>query len=95
MDTILQSKTNKVSCAFQVSDVNRAPHSVATVCGPKGMGNAKQDVLFDNDVCVAVPPGIVKEILKRLKPVMQYEREDNHYVADLGISSFHRQGQHA
>ena len=65
------------------------------MCGPKGVGNAKQDVLFVTDVCVVVPPRIVKEIPKRLKPVMQYEREGNLYVADLEMSSFHRQGQHA
>jgi len=95
VETILQSKDNKISCAFQAADVNRALHSVAKVCGPKGAGNAKQDVLFDNDVCVVVPPGVVKAILKRLKPVMQYEREGDLYIADLELSSFHRQGQHA
>ena len=96
VDTVLKSPAgNRVSCAWQASDVNRALHSVAKVCGPKGEGNAKQDVLFDNDVCVVVPPGVVKAILKRLKPVMQYEREGNLYVAELEMSSFPRQGQHA
>ena len=96
VDTVLKSPAgNRVSCAWQASDVNRALHSVAKVCGPKGEGNAKQDVLFDNDVCVVAPPGVVKAILKRLKPVMQYEREGNLYVAELGMSSFPRQGQHA
>jgi hypothetical protein len=84
-----------VGCAWQASDVNRALHSVAKVCGPKGAGNAKQDVLFDNDICVVAPPGVVKAILKRLKPIMQYEREGNLYVAELTMSSFPRQGQHA
>jgi hypothetical protein len=95
VDTLMESNGTKVSCAWQASDVNRALHSVAKVCGPKGAGNAKQDVLFDNDVCVVVPPGIVKEILKRLKPILQYEREGNLYIADVEMSSFHRQGQHA
>ena len=96
VDTVLQSADgNRVSCAWQASDVNRALHSVAKVCGPKGAGNAKQDVLFDNDVCVVVPPGVVKAILKRMKPVMKYEREGNLYVAELTMSSFTRQGQHA
>ena len=83
-----------MGCAWQVSDENRALHSVAKVCGPKG-GPGKQDVLFDTELCVVVPPGIVKEIIERLKPVMKYEREGNLYVADLKMSSFHRQGQHA
>ena len=96
VDTVLQSGAgNRVSCAWQASDVNRALHSVAKVCGPKGEGNAKQDVLFDNDVCVVVPPGVVKAIVKLMKPVMQYEREGNLYVAELEMSSFPRHGQHA
>jgi len=96
VDTVLQSAGgNRVGCAWQASDVNRALHSVAKVCGPKGAGNAKQDVLFDNDICVVMPPGVVKAILKRLKPIMQYEREGNLYVAELTMSSFPRQGQHA
>ena len=96
VDTVLQSGKNRVSCAWQASDVNRALHSVAKVCGPKGgIAVAKQDVLFDNDICVVMPPGVVKEILKRIKPIMQYEREGNLYIADLEVSSFHRQGQHA
>ena len=75
VDTVLQSAAgNRVSHAWQALDVNRALHSVAKACGPKGEGNAKQDVLFDNDVCVVVPPGVVKAIVKLMKPVMQYGR---------------------
>ena len=95
VDTVLQPPAgNRVSCAWQASDV-RALHLVAKVCGPKGEGNAKHDVLFDNDVCVVVPPGVVKAIVKLMKPVMQYESEGNLYVAELEMSSFPRQGQHA
>lgn len=93
--TMIKSSESQVSCAWQVSDVNRALHSVAKACGPKGVGNGKQGVLLDNDICVVVPPGVVKEIYKRLTPVMQYEREGNLYVAGLEMSSFHRQCRHA
>ena len=65
---------------------------MAKVTGPKG-GLGKQDVLFNNDLCVVAPPGVVNEILKKIKPVMKYEREGNLYIADLRMSSFHRQGQ--
>ena len=47
--------------------------------GPKD-GPGKQDVLFDNEVCVAVSPGTVKEILKRIKPMMRYQREGDLYI---------------
>ena len=95
VDTLMGSGGNKVSCAWQASDVHRAFHSVAKVCGPTGAGTANQDVLSDNDICVVVPPGVVKEIMKRIKPILQYEREGNLYIADVEMSSFHRQGQHA
>jgi len=92
--TILQSADNKVSCDWAVSDVNQALHSVPKVAGPPKVPG-KQDVLFDNDQCVVMPPGIVKELLKRIKPVMKYEREGNLYIAQLRMSSFTRQGAHA
>ena len=77
-----------------MADVSRALHSVAKVTGPKS-GPGKQDVLFDNEVCVVVPPGNVKEILKRIKPVIRYERQGNFYIAELTMSSFRRPGQGA
>ena len=92
--TILESPENKITCDWAVSDVNQALHSVAKVAGrPKVPG--KQDILFDNDQCVVMPPGIVKELLKKIKPVMRYEREGNLYLAQLKMSSFTRQGAHA
>ena len=69
-------------------------HSVSAVAGPAGgPSKAKQDVLFNNDLCVVVPPGIVNEILKRVKPVARYDREGNLYVGEMTMSSFPRQGQ--
>ena len=47
--------------------------------GPKD-GPGKQDVLFENKICVVVRPGTVKEILKRIKPVMRYQREGDQYI---------------
>ena len=86
-----------VGCQWQMADVNRALHLVAPVKGPKD-GPGKQDVLFDNEVCVVVPPGTLKEILKRIKPVMRYQREGNLYIAELSMTSlpsFQRRGQGA
>ena len=92
--TILESAGNKFSCEWAVSDVNQALHSVAKVAGPPKVPG-KQDVLFDNDQCVVMPPGIVKALLKKIKPVMRYEREGNLYLAQLRMSGFIRQGAHA
>ena len=91
-DTILEGSEGTVGCGWQLADVSRSLHSVSKVCGPAGgLKNAKQDVLFNNDLCVVVPPGIVAEILKRVTPVAKYEREGNLYVGDMTMSSFRRQ----
>ncbi len=56
-------------------------------------GSAKTDVLFNNERCVVVPPGVAAEILKKVKPIAEYKREGNLYVADMTMSVFGRQGQ--
>ena len=75
--------------------MGRALHSVSAVCGPEEMEVGKQDVLFNNKLCVVMPPGIVAAILKRIKPVAEYPREGNLYVGEVVVSSFTRQGQAA
>ena len=91
-DTKLSSGQGDVGCHWQLADVTRPLHSVARVTGPKE-GPGKQDVLFDNERCVVVPPGTVKQLMKRLKPVAEYSREGNLYIADMTLSSFRGQGQ--
>ena len=87
--TRLHGAHGEVGCGWQVADVTRALHSVATVCGP--IEEPKQDVLFCAGRGVVVPPGIVEEILKRVKPIAEYPREGNLYVAEMEMSSFARQ----
>ena len=92
-DTVLKSDLGSVGCGWQLADVSRPLHSVSKVTGPAGgPAVAKQDVLFNNDVCVVVPPGIVREILKRITPVARYDRTGKLYVGDMTMSSFRRQG---
>ena len=91
-DTRLESDRGQVGCQWQLADVTRPLHSVSRVAGPKG-GPGKQDVLFNNDLAVVVPPGVVNEILKRIKPVAVYEREGNLYVGKFEMSAFGRQSQ--
>ncbi len=91
-DTICETDHGMVGCHWQLADVTRPLHSVSQVTGPKD-GPGKQDVLFNNRRCVVVPPGVVDEILKKIKPVMEYPREGNLYVADATLSAFRRQGQ--
>ena len=78
---------------FQLANVSRSLHSVGKACGPAGgTKNAQQDVLFNNDLCVVVPPGIAAETLKRVTPVATYDREGNLHVGDVTMSPFGRQG---
>ena len=93
--TILENSHGKVGCGWELCDVGRALHSVPTVCGPEEMEVGKQDVLFNNKLCVVMPPGIVAAILKRIKPVAEYPHECNLYVGEVLVSGFTRQGQAA
>ena len=94
-ETIPTSVENgSMGCQWQTADVPRALHSVAKVTVPKS-GAAKQDVLFDNAVCVVVPLGAVKEIFKKIKIVMRCERQGDLYTAELSMSSFQQPGQGA
>ncbi len=82
-----------ISCGWEVANVSRPLHSISRIAGPPGgIKNCKQDVVFNNHICGVVPPGIVAEILKRVTPVAQYEREGNLCVGDMILSSFARQG---
>ena len=81
-----------VGCRWQVADVTRPLNSVSMVAGPYE-GPGEHDVLFNNKRCVVVPPGIVEEVMKRVKPVAEYPRVGGLYVADMTMSSFTRRGQ--
>lgn len=90
--TRLDSEHGAVECDWQLADVTRPLHAVSQVTGP-AEGPAKTNVLFDNKRCVVVPPGVVEEILKRIRPIAEYKREGNLYLADMTMSAFTGQGQ--
>ena len=92
--TKLESEHGAVGCNWNVADVARPLHSISTITGPE-FGPAKQDVLFTNRKCVVVPPGIVEEVLKRIRPVSEYTRTGNLYLGEFKMSSFTRQGLEA
>jgi hypothetical protein len=52
----------------------------------------KQDVLFDNNFCYIVQPGVVAAIMKVIKAVAEHTREGNLYLTELELSSFAGQG---
>ena len=59
--------------------------------GPE-IGPPQQDLLFNNERCVVVPPGIVNEILKKLQPLSEYKRSGNLYVGKFRMLGFARPG---
>ena len=75
-----------------MADVTRPLNSVSETRGPAD-GKGKQDVLFTNKECFVVQPGVVDEIMKRTKSVVEYDRSGGLYLADIEMSSFSRQGQ--
>ena len=89
--TIMSSKHGNVGCNWQMAGVSRALHSVGIVAGPKG-GPGKQDVLFNNEKCYVVAPGVVKKLMETLTAVAEYDREGNLYIGEMSLQSFHRQG---
>ncbi len=93
-DTTLESSHGSVGCGWQLANVTRPLHSVSKVTGPPG-APGKQDVLFNNERCVVVPPGVVEEVLKRTRPIAEYKREGNLYIGEMTMSSCRRQGQKA
>ena len=87
----MSSPLGKVGCNWQFAAVSRALHSVGVVAGPKG-GPGKQDILFNNEMCYVVAPGVVKKIMETISAIAEYEREGNLYIGEMIVQSFHRQG---
>ena len=51
--TILGSDLGAIGCGWKAAAVSRPLHSVSEVAGPPGgIQDSKQDVLFNNDICV-------------------------------------------
>ena len=87
----MSSRNGRVGCNWQMAEVSRALHSVGVVAGPKG-GPGKQDILFNNEKCYVVAPGIVKKLMETISAVAEYDREGNLYVGEMTLESFRRQG---
>ena len=52
-------------------------------------------MLFNNERCVVVPPGVVEAVWRHDQAVAEYKREGNLYFAEMTLSPFQRQGQAA
>ena len=89
-ETQLETGKGKIGCKWKVADVTRSLHAVTQIAGPPGA--PAHDILFNNEIGVVVPHGIVNEILKKVKPIAEYHREGNLYCATMTVSDFHRQG---
>jgi hypothetical protein len=75
--TQLSVDGGNVGCQWGVADVTRSLHAVSAITGP--IDKANHDVLFNNEIGVVVPSGIVKEILKTITPIASYPRKGNLY----------------
>ena len=91
-ETMLQDPQTKTlsGCRWKLADVVRPLHAVCKITGTTQ--EPKQDVLFTAGKAVVVPAGVVERVLKTIKPLMQYNREGDLYIAKLTMSSFPRQG---
>ncbi len=91
--TILESDLGAIGCGWKAAAVSRPLHSVSKVAGPPGgIKNSKQDILFNNEKCYVVAPGVVKKIMESISAIAEYEREGNLYIGEMIVQSFHRHG---
>ncbi len=95
--TRMKGKHGDVNCNWQMAEVTRPLNSVSQMCGPADHHTGNVDVLFNNKRSVVVPPGVVEKIIQAMaargeKPLAEYERSGNLYVADMTLSSFTRRG---
>ena len=71
--TRMKHTSMDVGCRWQVAEVSRLLNSVSEVCGPMGPVGL-QDVLFNNNTCYVVPPGVVAKIMEHIQAVVEYPR---------------------
>ena len=93
--TSMQDKTTGtlVDCDWSVAEVVKPLHAVCKITGTPAA--PKHDVLFTAGRAVVVPHGHVESILRNVKPLMQYDRQGDLFVAKLTVSGFTRQGAKA
>ena len=90
--TNMKGQHGTAALKWSVADVSKTLQSVSQTTGdPEGDGD--YDVLFNNRKAVIVPAGVVNTILEQMKPVAEYKRRGNLYVAQVELSGFARQGQ--
>ena len=83
-------KTNaRVDCDWSVGEVTRPLHAVCKLTGT--VAAPKHDVLFTAGRAVVVPHGHVEDLLTKVRPLMQYDRKGDLFVAKLTMSTFARQ----
>ena len=92
MTTMTTKTGTEIGMPWNVADVARPLHAVSQVTGPADHPTGKHDVLFNNKRCVVVEPGVVEYILQRVKPIAEYVREGDLYLAEMQLSTFGRQG---
>ena len=93
--TSMQDKTTGtlVDCDWSVAEVVKPLHAVCKITGT--IAAPKHDVLFTAGRAVVVPHGHVESILRNVKPLMQYDRQGDLFVAKLTVFGFTRQGAKA
>ena len=72
------------SPAWSAADVHRPLHAVAKVTGT--VEQPKADVLFCAGKAVVVSAGPADRVFKTVKPMLQYEREGDLFIALLTLS---------
>ena len=73
-------------CGWSVAEVARPLHAVCKLTGT--VEEPKHEVLFTAGRAVVVPHGIVENLLKTEKFLMQYNRKGCLFVSKMTVSTF-------
>ena len=74
-----------IACEWSAADVHRPLHAVVKVTGT--VEQPKADVLFCAGKAVVVPAGTVDRVLQTVKPMLQYDRKLDLFIAELTVSA--------
>ena len=60
---------------------------MSQTCGPIEHPTGYQDVVFTHKTSYVLPPGAVADIIKGYKPIAEFPRDGDLYLAELELSS--------
>ena len=74
-----------IACEWSAADVHRPLHAVVKVTG--SVERPRADVFVCVGKAIIVPAGTVDKVLQTVKPMLQYHRKGDLFIAELTVSA--------